>query len=160
MLPSESIELLKSLIGFKIIKVSRQLFKDDMNQTNYEQIADGSVEFVFNNKKVISFSHWLEVESVSITNAKMNQYGDSYVYKDLTNNLFWKNRINNKIVRIVLVKSIYGSEDNALEFAVEFEFENDTKACIKYINEENFPDTLRVIEQNEETRCTKTVLSD
>ncbi len=50
-LPSKNIELLKSLIGQKIIKVSRQLFKNDMNCENYEQLADGSVELVFDNNR-------------------------------------------------------------------------------------------------------------
>ena len=140
-LPSDNVDFFKSLIGLKIIKVSRQLFKDDMNRENYEQLADGSIEFVFNNNKVISFFPWTEVESVSISDTKMNQYGDSYIYKDLTNNSFWKQRVNKTITKIVIVKSIYGSEDNPLEFAVEFEFENDTKACIEYINDEDFPDT-------------------
>lgn len=159
-LPSNNIDFLRSLIGRKIIKVSRQLFKNDVNQENYEQMADGPIEFVFDNNKVISFYSWTEVESVSITNVKMIQYGDSYIYNNLTDNLFWKHRVGEVITKIIIFKSIYGSEENPLEFAVEFEFENDTKVCIEYLNEGDFPDTLRVIEENEETRCTKTVLSN
>ena len=90
----------------------------------------------------------------------MNQYGDSYIFKNLTDNLFWKQRIGEAITRITIFRSIYASEDNPLEFAVEFEFKNDTKACIEYLNEGNFPDTLRIIEQNEETRCTSIVIDN
>ena len=158
--PSNNVDFLTSLVGLKIIKVTRQLFKNDMNQENYEQFADGPIEFIFNNNKVISFSSYIEVESISISDTKMNQYGDSYVYKDLTNNSFWQQRVNKTITKIIIVKSVYGSKENPLEFAVEFEFENDTKACIEYINDEDFPDTLRVIEENEETRCTTTVLTN
>ena len=157
-LPSNNIDFFKSLIGLKIVKVSRQLFKDDMNQENYQQIADGPIELVFDNDKVISFYSWLEVESVCISNTEMKQYGDSYIYKELTDNSFWKLRVNKTIKKIILIKSIYGSEENPLEFAVELEFENDTKVCIEYINEGDFPDTLRVIEKNEETRCTSLVI--
>jgi hypothetical protein len=88
----------------------------------------------------------------------MKQYGYSYIYKNLTDNSFWKLRVNKTIKKIILIKSIYGSEENPLEFAVELEFENDTKVCIEYINEGDFPDTLRVIEKNEETRCTSLVI--
>ena len=157
-LPSNNVNFLTSLIGLKIIQVNRQLFKNDMNQENYEQLADGPIEFIFNNNKVISFYSCIEVESVSISNTMMNQYGDSYIYKNLTNNSFWKQRVNRTISKIIIVKSVYGSKENPLEFAVEFKFENDTKACIEYINDADFPDTLRVIEKNEETKCTTTVL--
>ena len=159
-LPSSNIDFLKSLIGLKIVKVCRQLFKDDMKGENYEQIADGPIELVFNNGNVTSFYSWLESESVCMSNTKMKQYGDSYIYKNLTDNSFWKQRVNRTITEVTLIKSIYASKENALEFAVKFEFENDIKACVEYINEGNFPDTLRVIEHNEETKCTKTVLSN
>ena len=158
-LPSNNVDFLTSLIGLKIIKVSRQLFKSDLNQENCEQMADGSIEFIFNNHKIISFYSYTEVESISVSNTKMNQYGDSYIYKDLTNNLFWKKRVNKTITKITIVQSVYASKENSLEFAVEFEFENETKACIEYINDEDFPDTLRIIEENEETECTITVLT-
>ena len=158
-LPSDKIDFLRSLIGQKIVKVSRQLFKSDLNQENYEQLADGSVEFVFENGKVLSFLSWVEIESVRIADVKMPKWGDSYIYKELTKNSFWRQRVNQKIDKITIFKSIYASGDNALEFAIEFEFENKTKACIEYLNEENISDTLRVIEENEETRCTQTVIS-
>ena len=157
-LPSNNIDLLKSLIGHKIVKVSRQLFKSDMKQENYEQLADGSVEFVLDNGRIISFLPWVEIESVRIADVKMPEWGDSYVYKELTNNSFWQHRVNHKIEKITIFQSIYASGENALEFAIEFEFENKSRVCIEYLNEGDFPDTLRVLEKNVETRCTETVI--
>ena len=157
-LPSNSINFLKSLVGRKVVGVSRQLFQDDMNQENYEQMADGSVEFIFDDCKAISFYPWTEICSIGITNVKTKQYGDSYIYKNLTDSTFWQQVIRQSIAKIIIYKSIYASEDNPLEFAIEFEFENSKKVCIEYLSEENFLDTLRVIEQNKETRCTSIVI--
>lgn len=157
-LPSDNINLLKTLIGQKITKVSRQLLESDMKQENYEQMADGPTELVFSNDRVVSFFPLTEIFSVGVTNTEMHQYGDSYIYKDLTDNLFWKQRVGQAIMKVLILKSANATEKNPMEFGVEFEFENDTRACVEFIDEGEFPDTLRIIEKYEETECIKTVV--
>ena len=90
----------------------------------------------------------------------MPQYGDNHIYKDLTNNSFWKQRVNQKVVKVLILKAVNTTEKNPIEYGVEFEFENNTRACIEFIDEVEYPDTLRVIGQNEVTECIKTVFSN
>ena len=160
-LPSDNINLFQSLIGQKVIEVSRRLLESDLALEDYEQMADGATELVFDDGRVISFFSWTEIFSVGVVaNEKIPRSGGYSIYKNLTNNSFWKQRVSQKITKVTIFKSIYATEDNPLEFGIEFEFENNLKICIEYVDGEEISDTLRVIEENEETRCTKTVLSN
>ena len=79
----------------------------------------------------------------------------------MTNNLFWRQRVGQTITEVTIIKSIYATEDNAMEFGVEFEFENGLKACIEYVDDNEYVfDALIITEQNEETRCSKFALSN
>ena len=158
-LPSDNIDFFQSLIGQKIIEVSRRLLESDLYLKDYEQMADGATELVFDDGKVISFFSWTEIFSVGVVaNEKIPRSGKYSIYKNLTNNSFWKQRVNQKITKVTIFKSIYATEDNALEFGIEFEFENESKVCIEYVDGKEISDTLRVIKQNEETRCTSLVI--
>ena len=155
MLPSKKVKLRKSLIGHKMNKVTRQILKDDMTQENYEQVSDGPVEFVIDNSTVVSFSPLTEAFSVCVANDKMPQYGDSYLYKNVTDNSFWKHRVDRTIKEVAILKSVYATKENPMEFGIAFKFENGTDVCIQFIDTEDFPDTLRVIETSEASEYTE-----
>lgn len=161
-LPSNNIACLKSLIGQKIIEVNRRVFKSDLSLKNYEQMADGLTKLVFSNNTIISFFPWTEINSVGVAKVETDRCdGEDSILKNTTNNSFWQKRVNQTITKITIIQSVYASAENPSEFAVEFEFANDKKICIEYINEEKFAgiivfDSLIIIKQNKEIKFVKT----
>lgn len=152
-IPSQNIEFLKSLLSKSIISVKRQIFESDMDLNNYEQIADGATELKFNNDKFICFFAITEINSIGINENLMQPSGSSYIILNLSNNLFWQQRINQEIEAIDILQSNYASADNPSEFGVELKFKNGNYVCIEYINEEDFPDTIRILEKYEGPQC-------
>lgn len=141
---SQNLNILKSLIGTRIVSVSRYLLKSDFHVDDFQQNADGPVEITFDNGTIIYFNSFTSGESISMFEGKMPLYGESYVYKDVSNNLFWSSRIRQKITKMYVLKSEYFSTDFPLECVLEIFFENNTKACVEYLSDEDFIDTLRV----------------
>lgn len=152
-IPSQNTKLLKSLINRKIINVKRHIFKSDMNLDNFEQMADGTTEIEFNSGKVICLFAITEMNSVGITDGLMEPFGSSYITLELSNNLFWESRVNQEIEAIDILQSKYASIDNPSEFGIEFKFQNVTYVCIEYLDEEDFPDTIRVLEKYDNRQC-------
>ena|GEM_PF-6658131 len=68
----------------------------------------------------------------------MVKWGDSYVEKDFTNNSFWSNRINQKIISITEI-----SDNNAdIPFGIEFLLENGEKFSVLCVSDEQHIDAL------------------
>ena len=143
-LPSKNIKLLKRLLGKKIVRVSRQLFRDDMAYEDYEQAADGPVQFSFDDGTTIHVVALTEQISVGIAKGEMDVYGDSYFYADVTDNDFWKPRLNQAICHISLLQLEDADARYPGEVAIEFEFQNGKKAVMEYLNDEECPDMIRV----------------
>lgn len=148
-LPSHKPEFFQSLINTKILSIRRHILRSDLDLENFEQMADGTTEIKFDNNKVVCFVAITEANSVGIIEKTLPSPGSSYLMLEVTTNNFWRPRINQDIQKIEILKSLYASENNASEFGVEFQFTNGYHMCIEYLNEEDFPDTIRVIEQYE-----------
>ncbi len=155
---SQNTELFKSLISKRIISVRRQVFDSDMDLDNYERMADGPTEFKFDNDKIVCFFAITETNSVGITDDVMQRYGSSYITLNLSSNLFWQQRINQEVEAISILQSRYASTDNPSEFGVEFKLKNGTCLCIEYLDEENFPDTIRVLEEYKGPQCIRRII--
>lgn len=145
-LPSKNSNLLKSLLGKRIVSVKRQIFKDDMDLNDWQQNADGPIEFQFDNDMVIHFIVKTELDSIGVIVGKMPRYGDSYLPIDVSNNSFWFARVGHEIIRLTLLKSPEWSGDYPSEFGVEVLFSNGKKALVEYLNELDHPDMVRVSE--------------
>ncbi|ELS01074.1 hypothetical protein Xen7305DRAFT_00007750 [Xenococcus sp. PCC 7305] len=158
-LPSTNIDLLKSLIGKKIVKVRRQIIKNEMRLENFEQEADGPVELTFDDDKVISFIDWTEPISVGVADGEMTIYGGGYFLMELTNNSFWQQRIGQKIVQVTILKILTPSPNFPGEFGIEIEFENNKKVSIEYIDDSECPDIIKVLEKYDELPCNKQILN-
>ncbi len=148
-IPSQNTELLKSLLNKSIISIKRQIFESDMDLNNYEQVADGTTEFTFNNGTVVCFFAMTEINSVGVNDNLMQSYGNSCILLNLSNSLFWQRRINQEIETIEILQSTYASTDNPSEFGVELKFKNGTYVCIEYLNEGDSLDTIRILEKYE-----------
>jgi hypothetical protein len=157
-IPTTNLSLIKSLIGKSIVRVKRQIFKGDRDLINYEQMADGTTELLFSNDKTISIFALTEIWSVGISNLKIISSNDFYFIKDVTNNLFWQQRIKQKITRFIILKSVYASETNYDEFGFQIEFENNTQLIFEYLSEENCVDTIRIMEEYDATPYQKIVI--
>ena len=134
-IPSKNLTLLKSLIGTRIVFVSRYIFKSDFDLDDFQQNADGSVEITFDNGTVTHFSAFTTGSSVAIFEGKAPLYGESYVYMDVSHNSFWSSRIGQKITNINILQLESFSADYPAECVLEIIFENNTRACIEYIDE-------------------------
>lgn len=151
---SKNIHFLKSLIGKKIVLVRRQLFEDDLNLDDYEQSADGPIELTFNDKMVVHFEALTEPLSVGIVVGEMPKYGESYKPFDLTNNKFWKDKIDQSIIRLTLLKSLEWTKTYPCEFGIEIIFENGEKIFITYISEDEHQfDAIRVTDHYSKKSC-------
>ena len=143
-LPSQNLRLLKSLLGKRIISVKRQLFKGDMDLPDYEQNADGSVEFTTNDGLAIHFVADTEAYSVGIASGEMPLYGDSYELVDVSSNSFWDERVDQEITQVTLLKSTDWSDDYPCEFGIKISFANEKEVLIEYKDEEDHPDMIKV----------------
>ena len=145
--PSYNAELLKLLLGKKIVSVKRQLFTDDKFEDDYEQDADGPIELTFDDKIVIHFIAETEITSVGIVSGSMPKYRDSYEMADVTGNSFWQERVGQEIKQISYLKAISGSESYPYEFGVELLFRNGKKVLFEYLDDEEHLDMIRVADQ-------------
>ncbi len=152
-LPSQNSSLLKNLLGKKITSVRRQLFKNDMDLADYEQNADGPVQFIVNDNSTLHFVADTEQFSIGVVSGEMPRYGDSYELTDVSDNVFWGERIGEKIIQLTLLRSSDWSEDYPSEFGLEILFKNGKSVLIEYKDEEDFPDMIRVADHCTEQRC-------
>jgi hypothetical protein len=158
LIASSSIALLKSIIGKRIVSIRRQVLKSDMDLDNFEQMADGPTEIRLDNNKVICFAAVAEINSVGVLDGEIRRYGESYMPIEVTNNLFWNRRVNQEIIQVDILKSRYYSAENPSEFGIEFRLENNTQFCIEYLDEEDFPDTIRVLNKYQKANYIRQVI--
>ena len=152
-IPSRNPELLKKLLGKKIVSVKRQLFEGDMDLFDFEQSADGPIELTINDVSKIHFFAKTEAASVGVASGGMNHYGDSYEQRDVSNNTFWAERLGQEIKQILLLKTTDSSEECPGEFGVELFFSSGVGVLIEYRDEENYPDMIRVSESYSGQPC-------
>jgi hypothetical protein len=151
-LASQNLDILKRMIGAKIISVTRQIYSGDTNLDDFQQNADGAIEIKFDNDIIVNFRALTEANSISVFKGEMPVYGESYIYTNVSNNSFWTSRIGQKITEIYILQSEFCSVENPSEFGLKIVFENNTKVCIEYLDEEDFPDTLRIVNECNELK--------
>jgi len=154
-LPLHNSAILKSLLGKKIVSVKRQLFQGDMDLPEYEQNADGPVELKFSDGAVMHFIADTEKISIGIVLGEMPIYGDSYVFQDLSTNVFWLGRIDQEITKFTLFKSSDYSYEYPSEFGIEISFSDGKRALIEYKDEEDYPDMVVVADHYSGKACIK-----
>ncbi|WP_420195237.1 hypothetical protein [Marinobacter sp. GH_1] len=152
-IPSQNLGLLENLIGKKIISVQRQLFKSDMDLSEFEQKGDGPVEFTISDGSRVHFFSNTEAFSVGIASGAMSRYGDSYEQRDVSKNSFWAERLGQEVKQILLLKAMDSTDEFPGEFGVELFFSNGTGALIEYRDEENYPDMIQVSEKHTGGPC-------
>ncbi len=150
-IPSQKLKLLKSLIGRKIVFVSRYILKSDFYLDDFQQNADGSVEIKLDTGTVIHFRAFTTGASVAVFEGKAPLYGDSYVYMNVSHNSFWSSRIGQKIASINILQVESFDKYYPAECVLEIIFENKTTACMEYIDNEDFFDALRVTSEFDES---------
>lgn len=151
--PSQNIELLKSLLGKRIITVKRQLYRYDIYNEDYQQIANGPVEFTFDDNTVIHFITKPSIDSVGIVSGVMPRFGDKFREADVTDSAFWAERITQKIMQVAFLKEFSSSTGHPNEFGVEFSFNNGKTVVIELLEEETYPNMTKVGEQSRRGPC-------
>lgn len=131
---SENKELLRSLLGKEIVRVSRRIFWNDFDLPDFEQMGDGITELTFDSGQILSLKNKVETYCVIVKPEAMETWGESYLFREVTGNRFWQARVRRKIVRLV----IHCDEDDEWtsqttsqrsEFCLEIEFANGLKAA-------------------------------
>ncbi len=143
-LPSKNLSLLKSLLGKKITSVKRQLLKGDMVLSDFEQNADGPVQFLVNNDTTLHFIAETEMFSIGVVFGEIPRYGECYAQLDVSNNTFWCDRVGQKMTQLTLLKASDWSENYPSEFGIEILFNNGKRVFLEYIDDEKHPDMIRV----------------
>ena len=143
-LPSRSLRSLKNLLNKRLVSVKRQLFRGDMDFPDYEQNADGPIEFTISDGLAIHFVANTEAYSVGIASGEMPPYGNSYDLMDVSSNSFWSERVGQKITQVTILKSTDCSDDYPCEFGIAISFANGKKVLIEYMDEEEHPDMIKV----------------
>ena len=147
--------LLKKLLGKRIISVKRQLFQDDMGFADCEQDADGPVEFAMSDGSIMHFIWDAETFSIGVAPGKMPLYECGYVLQNVTDNIFWRDRVSQEIKKLTLLKYSDFSDNYPSEFGIEVSFANNKKVLIEYKDEENYPDMIRVVDHYSGQACIK-----
>lgn len=151
--PTQSIDLLKMLLGKRLISARRQLFKHDMELNDYEQNADGPLELHFSSDLVLHFFAITETFSLGVAPGEMPRYGDSYINTDVTHNEFWRKRIGNEVSRIAILTSLDSGKWHRCEFGIKIELKNSVGIFIQYLDEEDFPDMIIVTDAHPSQPC-------
>ncbi|MDP1696380.1 MAG: hypothetical protein Q8L45_01110 [Xanthomonadaceae bacterium] len=143
-LPSQNMSIFTTLLGKRITSVKRQLFKHDMDLPGYEQNADGPIQFIINDGSIVHFIADTETFSIGIVSGEMPRFGSSYELRDVSNNSFWSGKVGQEIKQIALLKSKDWSKDYPCEFGIELSFSYGETALIEYLDEEDYPDMIKV----------------
>lgn len=146
-LPSENIRACRDLIGTKIVAVRRQLFIGDFDLPDFEQNADGPVELTFDNGAVLTMFADTERLSLTVEFNRMPKLGEGYIPVDVSQNAFWRDRLNAPVLDLIIIQSANPSEQYPCEFAVQFSLQGGLNVAVEYLNEEELPDMVRVVEQ-------------
>ena len=154
-IPSNNCDNLRHIIGKFVTKVARQILKSDMDLNDFEQMADGPTEISLDDGSILCFYALPEVNSIAIQRECMSEYGESYIYCNVTENNFWKVRVKSKIKSVNILKSKYSSLENPSEFGVGLKLENGLEIYFEYLDEEDFPDTVRVTAEYLGPECLK-----
>lgn len=135
------------MLGSSIISVKRQVFESDMDLDDFEQSADGPIQIELVNGEVLSFVADTKLNSIGVVKGNMPEYGESYLFMDLTSSDFWRQRVGVYICSVFILKSIFYSKENPEEFGILIVFKNGLSACIEFVSEGDFSDTIRVVKE-------------
>ena len=155
LLPSESTNFLTSVIGTKITEVVRDLLLEEyefLPPNLRDEECDGLILITLNDNRSFILIPDVARLSINIGVGCKLKYGSGYVEKNVTNNNFWKDRVNQKINEINILKSLYASEEYASEFGLEFILSNKKKIIFEYIDDEDY---LRIINSYQGPDCIK-----
>ena len=141
-------DLLKSLLGKKIVAVKRQLFMPDIEYGLSKEAADGPIEFTFEDGSKTYFEDLATYHTVEILEGEMRKYGESYQPYDCSDSAFWIARRNSIIHKIQVLQEFYADSD-PLEPAVKFTLANEEVFYIEYLSTETVQDTIRLAAQPE-----------
>ncbi len=152
--PSKSNALLAKLINKKIIKVRRQILKNDIKlYQNFEQNGDGPVEIQLQDGFLVHFIGYTERCSILLKQGPMPDYGKFYKNIDVSHTHFWQQRLNKSINNIIILEDT--DSIDICEFGIEVYIDNASPFVIEYINEEEWPDMIRITEHKEYFHCQK-----
>lgn len=143
-LPLSNAEFLQSLIDLRLQSVRRQVFLGDADRDNSEERADGPTELSFSDNKRLSLSADTERLSVAVSREAMQVYGESYKTIDPSDNSFWRSKIGTRLVRIGIVSDGDPGSYLPAQWGIDFYFESPGAIRVKYVNSEEFPDSLVV----------------
>lgn len=152
-------DLLKSLLGKKIVAVKRQLFMPDIEYGLSKEAADGPIELTFEDDAKVYFEDLATYQTVEMSGGEMRKYGESYQPYNCSHTAFWEMRRNSPIRTIQILRESVSiqilrgsiSTENAgfLEPAVKFTLANGEVFYIEYVSNEKAMDTIRLAEQPE-----------
>ena len=147
--PTDVMRLLARVIGQNIVRVRRAALVSDYNdlpQNTRDEESDGETEFVFGNGDVLHLTSHTESMSVQIAGELLPEDNRYSKIVDVTQNSFWKERVERKVTGIDVLVSDSATNSNRQEFAIGFHFAGAPSCYVEYISDEDHVDQIRVID--------------
>lgn len=144
---SQQKQYLKSWIGQEVIGVKRQIFINDKDLENFEQMADGPIEVLLSDSRLFHFVSMVTPMSIGMATGEMPKYGDSHESIDPSLNSFWESRLRKTIQSVRILKSKTASTHCPYEFGLKLGLQDGPDICFEFIDEKDWPETLRIVEK-------------
>ena len=144
LIPTDYAAHLKGILGNRLLSVVRWLYQEDRDRQDFDESADGPTSLFFESGLVLHVEPAPELESLKLSGGDTRDYSGSYHRTDVSKNSFWSQRIGQRVSQIEVFRSKYSSPTFPAEFGLQLTFENDLTVALEYINDEDWPDTLRI----------------
>jgi len=138
---------LGSLLGKKIVQVKRQLFANDYAFYDPEirdQESDGPTEFRTADGVVFHVVSNTEQMAIEVMLGPAPRFGECFVSRDVTPNVFWSSRTNKSIAGVDALQSLYSPDESQFAFGLEVFFTDAESFVIEYLSDEEHQDQLRI----------------
>lgn len=155
-----SIEILKTMLGRRLVAVRRQIFTDDMFLEDYEQQADGPVEFTLSDNVILHFVAEDMLMSIGVVSGPMPRYGESYKLMELSNSSYWSDRVGKKVTKIDVFSSDFRKSGWPCEF-IKVSFENGMYTKIIYLDSDELQfDAIKISDKKEMYKILCTMVAE
>lgn len=162
-IPSQASQLANSLIGRRIIRVRRYVLRSDYDilpRVARDEESDGPVELALDDGRFISVVSDTESMSVEVAALSLPVFGDSYVYINPGDNIYWSERLHREINAVALLRSRHASNAYPSEFGFELGLGDGLRVLCEYISDEEHTDTLRLRSEYSGPECERVILAE
>jgi hypothetical protein len=140
---------LESIVGSRLVRVERQIFRSDFDyydEACRDEESDGPIQFTAECGSTFYVAGNTERMSVEIFAGPMPRWGSTYFLREVTVNSFWAPRMGKRIASIYALVSDR-QPASAAPFGIEFHLESAEPFTIEYLSDDDHLDQIRITGQ-------------